>query len=74
LNIIKCTISDISEIVVEKMKNKNPNVKAESIKWLIRCMKTGKNIPQKDQIKILSEGLLKVIYIYDSFENAYFSY
>lgn len=56
------------------MKNKNPNVKAESIKWLIRCMKTGKNIPQKDQIKILSEGLLKVIYIYDSFENAYFSY
>ncbi|ORX61016.1 ARM repeat-containing protein [Piromyces finnis] len=58
---ICCTIPDISEIVVEKMKNKNPNVKAESIKWLIRCLKTGKNIPQRDQIKILSEGLLKTL-------------
>lgn len=42
------------------MKNKNPNVKSESIKWLIRCLKMGKSIPQREQIKILSEGLLKV--------------
>jgi len=42
------------------MKNKNPNVKSESIKWLIRCLKTGKSIPQREQIKLLSEGLLKV--------------
>jgi len=58
---ICCTIPDITEVIVDKMKNKNPNVKSESIKWLIRCLKTGKSIPQREQIKMLSEGLLKVI-------------
>jgi len=42
------------------MKNKNPNVKSETIKWLVRCLKAGKSIPQREQIKALSEGLLKV--------------
>lgn len=58
---ICCTIPDITEAVVDKMKNKNPNVKSESIKWLVRCLKTGKSIPQREQIKSLSEGLLKAL-------------
>ncbi|KAG4099233.1 ARM repeat-containing protein [Neocallimastix lanati (nom. inval.)] len=58
---ICCTIPDITEVIVDKMKNKNPNVKSESIKWLIRCLKTGKSIPQREQIKLLSEGLLKAL-------------
>ncbi|ORX82097.1 ARM repeat-containing protein [Anaeromyces robustus] len=56
-----CTIPDVTEAIVEKMKNKNPNVKSETIKWLIRCLKTGKSIPQREQIKALSEGLLKAL-------------
>jgi len=47
-------------------KHKNPQVKSESMKWLVRCIKNTKVAPQKAEIKSLTEMMVKASE--DSFE------
>ncbi|CAI2179034.1 13105_t:CDS:10 [Funneliformis geosporum] len=60
------TISDVSEDILAAGKHKNPQVKSESMKWLVRCIKNTKIAPQKAEIKSLTEMMVKASE--DSFE------
>ncbi|KAG5456488.1 MAG: hypothetical protein BJ554DRAFT_3759, partial [Olpidium bornovanus] len=53
------SLSDIIEDVTTTMNHKNPNVKAESVRWLVRCLKITKQLPPKPEVKVLNEMLLK---------------
>ncbi|RIA95528.1 armadillo-type protein [Glomus cerebriforme] len=63
---LSVTISDITEDILAAGKHKNPQVKSESMKWLVRCIKNTKTSPQKAEIKSLTEMMVKASE--DSFE------
>ncbi|GET04485.1 microtubule associated protein [Rhizophagus clarus] len=63
---LSVTISDITEDVLAAGKHKNPQVKSESMKFLVRCIKNTKTSPQKAEIKSLTEMMVKASE--DSFE------
>ncbi|CAG8787229.1 25609_t:CDS:2, partial [Gigaspora rosea] len=60
------TISDVTEDIVAAGKHKNPQVKWEAMKWLVRCLKNTKVAPNKAEIKSLIEMMVKASE--DSFE------
>ncbi|CAG8507139.1 14043_t:CDS:10, partial [Dentiscutata heterogama] len=60
------TISDVTEDIVAAGKHKNPQVKSESMKWLVRCLRNTKVAPNKGEIKALIEMMVKASE--DSFE------
>ncbi|CAG8638343.1 14946_t:CDS:10, partial [Gigaspora margarita] len=60
------TISDVTEDIVAAGKHKNPQVKSEAMKWLVRCLKNTKVAPNKAEIKSLIEMMVKASE--DSFE------
>ncbi|CAG8484013.1 10579_t:CDS:10 [Racocetra fulgida] len=60
------TISDVTEDIVAAGKHKNPQVKSETMKWLVRCLKNTKLAPNKAEIKSLTEMMVKASE--DSFE------
>jgi cytoskeleton-associated protein 5 len=43
------------------VNHKNPNVKAETVRWLTRCLKTIKTPPGKGEIKTFIDQLLKTL-------------
>ncbi|CAI2189255.1 12155_t:CDS:10, partial [Funneliformis geosporum] len=52
------TISDVSGDILAAGKHKNPQVKTESMKWLVRCIKNTKIAPHKAEIKSLTEMMV----------------
>lgn len=52
------TFGEILEEVLTAIKHKNPNVKTESIRFLVRCLRTTKSAPAKTDIKPIAEALL----------------
>lgn len=52
------TLSDIIEDIVNATKHKNPQVKAESMRWLVRCLKNTKSAPNKAEIKTLADAMI----------------
>ncbi|CAG8714523.1 7634_t:CDS:10, partial [Racocetra persica] len=60
------TISDVTEDIVAAGKHKNPQVKSETMKWLVRCLRNTKLAPNKAEIKSLTEMMVKASE--DSFE------
>ncbi|CAD6889006.1 unnamed protein product [Tilletia caries] len=52
------TISEILEDVFTFSKHKNPNVKTESIRFLVRCLRTTRTPPGKAEIKPIAEALV----------------
>ncbi|KAK9719768.1 hypothetical protein K7432_004569 [Basidiobolus ranarum] len=52
-------ISELVEEVTAASGHKNPQVKAETHRWLTRCLKTIKSAPGKGEIKWISELFLK---------------
>ncbi|CAB4441999.1 unnamed protein product [Rhizophagus irregularis] len=63
---LSVTISDITEDVLAAGKHKNPQVKSESMKFLVKCIKNTRTSPQKAEIKALTEMMVKASE--DSFE------
>lgn len=55
------SFAEIVEDVVAVSIHKVPQVKSESIRWLVRCLQTTKKPPAKEQIKIMGEMLMKTI-------------
>ncbi|KXS18928.1 ARM repeat-containing protein [Gonapodya prolifera JEL478] len=53
------TLSAVLEDIVAGAGNKNPQVKAESLRWLVRCLKTMKKAPEKAEIKMMCEMSIK---------------
>ncbi|CAG8520285.1 7962_t:CDS:10 [Acaulospora colombiana] len=56
---LSVSISDVSEDILAAGKHKNPQVKSESMKWLVRCLKNTKVAPNKAEIKSLIEMMVK---------------
>ncbi|KAL9937441.1 hypothetical protein V8E36_003850 [Tilletia maclaganii] len=52
------SISDILEDVFAFSKHKNPNVKTESIRFLVRCLRTTRTPPSKSEIKPIADALV----------------
>ncbi|KAJ3195247.1 Microtubule-associated protein, microtubule dynamics during spindle orientation, partial [Dinochytrium kinnereticum] len=50
---------EIMEEAVSSASHKNPQVKTETLQWLIRCLKVTRKPPGKPEIKGLSEMLIK---------------
>lgn len=53
-------VSEVLDDITTGAAHKNPNVKAESVLWLVRILKNIKVAPKKEEIKAVSEMLLKV--------------
>ena len=54
-------LSECLEDVLEFLKHKNPQVKAETLKFLIRCLKTTREAPSKPETKSIAEAATKLL-------------
>lgn len=52
------TFGDVLEDILTGTKHKNPAVKTETIRFLVRCLKTTKTAPAKSDIKPIAEALV----------------
>lgn len=52
------TVTDVLDDILTATKHKNPNVKTESIRFLVRCLRTTKKPPAKGDIKPVADALL----------------
>ena len=43
------------------MKHKNPQVKAESLRFLVRCLKSTPIVPSKSEISVIGEACVKLL-------------
>ena len=55
------SLSDCLEDILEFLKHKNPQVKAETLSFLIRCLKTTKDAPSKPECKSTAEAATKLL-------------
>jgi cytoskeleton-associated protein 5 len=54
-------LSDCLEGVLEFLKHKNPQVKLESTRFLIRCLKNTKEPPQLPEVKSIADAATKLL-------------
>ncbi|KAL8977902.1 MAG: hypothetical protein Q9177_006537, partial [Variospora cf. flavescens] len=54
-------LSECLEDILEFLKHKNPQVKAETLKFLIRCLKTTREAPSKTEVKLIAETANKLL-------------
>lgn len=58
---MKTSLSDCLEEIYENMKHKNPQVKLETCRWLIRCLRETKVPPSKAESKAIAECATKLL-------------
>ncbi len=54
-------LSECLEDILEFLKHKNPQVKQETLKFLIRCLKTTKEAPSKPETKSIADAATKLL-------------
>ncbi|KAJ6090237.1 Armadillo-like helical [Penicillium sp. IBT 16267x] len=54
-------LSDCLEDILEYLKHKNPQVKQETVKFLIRCLRTTRIVPTKPEIKSIADAATKLL-------------
>ncbi|KAF3923785.1 hypothetical protein AA313_de0205561 [Arthrobotrys entomopaga] len=54
-------LADIVEDTMELLKNKNPQVKLESLRFLIRCLRNTRIAPSKSEVKAISDTVTKLL-------------
>ncbi|KAJ5898802.1 hypothetical protein N7495_003546 [Penicillium taxi] len=54
-------LSDCLEDIFEFLKHKNPQVKQETLKFLIRCLRTTRVVPSKPEVKSIAEAGTKLL-------------
>ncbi|KAI9889661.1 MAG: Microtubule-associated protein, microtubule dynamics during spindle orientation [Vezdaea aestivalis] len=54
-------LTDCLEEILECLKHKNPQVKLESLRFLIRCLRTTKTVPAKPEVKSIADAALKLL-------------
>ncbi|QGA16210.1 hypothetical protein EYB26_003877 [Talaromyces marneffei] len=54
-------LSDCLEDIFEFLKHKNPQVKQETVKFLTRCLRTTREVPQKPEVKSIAEAAIKLL-------------
>lgn len=55
------SLSDNMAEILAMLTNKNPNVKGETIKFLVRCLRTTRDVPAKDEQKQIAESGSKLL-------------
>ncbi|EPS41958.1 hypothetical protein H072_4105 [Dactylellina haptotyla CBS 200.50] len=55
------SLTDILDDTIELLKHKNPQVKLESLRFLIRCLKTTRTAPSKSEVKVISDTVTKLL-------------
>lgn len=54
-------LSDCLEEILEFLKHKNPQVKQETVKFLVRCLRTTRDVPSKPEVKTIAEAGTKLL-------------
>ncbi|EEP80564.1 conserved hypothetical protein [Uncinocarpus reesii 1704] len=54
-------LSDCLEDILEFLKHKNPQVKQETLKFLIRCLRNTRDVPSKAETKSIAEAATKLL-------------
>lgn len=54
-------IGDVLDPILEHLKHKTPQVKIETAKFLIRCLKTTKSAPKDPEMKSIAESGIKLL-------------
>jgi cytoskeleton-associated protein 5 len=54
-------LSECLEEIFEFLKHKNPQVKQETLKFLIRCLRTTRDVPSKAEVKSIAEAATKLL-------------
>lgn len=54
-------LSESLEDILEFLKHKNPQVKSETLKFLIRCLKTTREAPAQPEVKSISDAATKLL-------------
>lgn len=55
------SLTDCLEDILEFLKHKNPQVKLETLKFLIRCLKTTREAPSKPETKSIADAATKLL-------------
>ncbi|KAI9786339.1 MAG: Microtubule-associated protein, microtubule dynamics during spindle orientation [Candelina submexicana] len=55
------SLADCLEETIEFLKHKNPQVKLESLRFLIRCLKTTREAPSKAETKSIADAATKLL-------------
>ncbi|KAK6541290.1 Microtubule-associated protein, microtubule dynamics during spindle orientation, variant 2 [Orbilia ellipsospora] len=55
------SLTDILEDTMELLKNKNPQVKLESLRFLIRSLRNTRIAPAKNEVKVISDNVTKLL-------------
>ncbi|KAF5860162.1 Microtubule-associated protein, microtubule dynamics during spindle orientation [Aspergillus alliaceus] len=54
-------LTECLEEILEFLKHKNPQVKQETLKFLIRCLRTTRDVPSKAEVKSIAEAATKLL-------------
>ena len=54
-------LSECLEDILEFLKHKNPQVKSETLGFLIRCLKTTRTAPSKPEVKSIADAATKLL-------------
>ncbi|KAL9044771.1 MAG: hypothetical protein Q9214_002112 [Letrouitia sp. 1 TL-2023] len=54
-------LTDCLDDILEFLKHKNPQVKSETLRFLIRCLKTTREVPSKSEVKSIAEAATKLL-------------
>ncbi|KAJ5321781.1 Armadillo-like helical [Penicillium brevicompactum] len=55
------TLSDCLEEIFEYTKHKNPQIKQETVKFLVRCLRTTREVPSKPEQKSIADSGTKLL-------------
>ncbi|KGM92044.1 uncharacterized protein PADG_11835 [Paracoccidioides brasiliensis Pb18] len=55
------SLSDCLEEIIEFLKHKNPQVKQETLKFLIRCLRTTRDVPSKPETKSIADASTRLL-------------
>lgn len=55
------SLSDNLSDIMAMLVHKNPNVKGETIKFLVRCLRTTRDVPPKDEQKQIADAATKLL-------------
>lgn len=54
-------LTDCLEEILEFLKHKNPQVKLETLKFLIRCLKNTRDVPADSEVKSIADAATKLL-------------
>ncbi|KGO73298.1 Armadillo-like helical [Penicillium italicum] len=55
------TLTDCLEEIFEYLKHKNPQIKQETVKFLVRCLRTTRTVPAKAEQKAIADAGTKLL-------------